>query len=116
MLKKYSFILMISLLFSNVSYAGYDCYRANDDGTHGASLVNIERLEKDTQVLQSLMWNNFLYEGSTFIKYQYWADAGGGYHMVQFLGLSDSLVDGAPQLEALMLFCKRDNFIGEGGL
>ena len=116
MLKKYSLLLIISFLFSSLSHAGYDCYKANDDGTHGKSLVNIDRLEKDLDVLQSIFHGAFYYDGSTYIKYQYWGDAGNGYNMVYFSGLSDSLVDGAPQQKGLLLFCKNDGFIGEGGL
>ena len=116
MSKKIVAAFIVSLILSSHSYGGYSCHELiNENGEYGPSIVKLDVLKKDVDLLQSL-WDIFYYDDVSFIKYQYWIDAGGGYHMVQFTGITNSLVDGAPELKNLNLFCKDDNFQVEGGL
>jgi hypothetical protein len=110
-------LIFITLFSFSTTFAGYDCFSANDDGTYNPTpVITIQSLEKDTTVLQDL--NQILYiGGESYVKYQYWAEAGDGFHMVSFIGIGRELEEGAwPQIVSKQLFCKDNGAVEEGGL
>lgn len=113
---KIPFFILVFLISLN-AYGGYDCYQLRDEnGGVGPSLVNLYFLEEDPSSLSSLR-SPLSFEGSTFVKYQFWADAGDGYYLVHFVGIEDSLNEsGEAVLATQNLFCKSDGFVEEGGL
>lgn len=116
-MKNYLILLFLPIaFFSSISFAGYDCHELVDDsGKLGPKVVKIDDLDKDSDVISTL-WDILNYRGASFVKYQFWVDVGDGYNMVHFSGISDKLLDGAPELKTINLFCKNDGFIEEGGL
>ena len=113
-MKKQLLLSIAILSFSFISQAAYECSALiDDDGNLGHVVVTLDYLEKDTEVLQTLR-NFFYFEGATYVKYQYWLDAGEGFHMVHFVGVSNELNDGAPELITQNLFCKSDGLVEEG--
>jgi hypothetical protein len=108
--------LTIALHMGMNAYGGYDCYQLTDNEDLGRVVVNVRTLEEDPPVLSSLrspLW----FEGATFIKYQFWADAGDGFSVVHFVGVEDSLnEEGEAVLATKDLLCKNDGSVEEGGL
>ncbi len=108
-------IILASTFVGLNAFAGYNCHKLNDNGSLGPALVNLSSLEMDSSVLSGLS-TPISMEGATFIKYQFWADAGDGFSMVQFIGIKDILgEEGNAILTVKNLFCKWDGAIDEGG-
>ncbi len=113
---KFSVSLMVLFLcvFTPKSWAGFNCHKLIDDDGHlGPKVVTLDYLEMDSDSLSDL-WEPLRVEGGTFVKYQYWVDADNGYHMVHFVGISDTLERGAPEMMTLNLFCKKNESEEEG--
>jgi hypothetical protein len=113
-MKKQLLLLLATFFFSTLAHAGYQCSALlDDDGNLGRVVVTLDVLDKDPEVLQTLR-DLFYFEDATFVKYQYWIDAGQGFHMVHFIGVSNELNrDGSPELVTKNLFCKDDGFVEE---
>jgi|GEM_PF-4954162 len=112
------FLTFSLLLFSfSQALAGYDCFTLESDGSLSENpSASISSLSEDSSLLQSAEKIIFI-NGETYFKYQYWADAGDGYHLVHFVGIESVLdEDEGPQLITQNLLCKKDDSVEEGGL